>query len=92
MRGKIRNERAELVLAMEKIARCINNEDIFMGWLMAGVADGDITDKTTMESEDLDYYVEDDNFAELMGLFLRKMSQARKDGGLYCGGIVSKED
>ena len=52
MRGKIRNERAELVLAMEKIARCINNEDIFMGWLMAGVADGDITDKTTKEREE----------------------------------------
>lgn len=92
MTKSIRNERAELVLAMEKIARCINNERIFNGWLALGVADGDITDETTTESENLDYYVEDDNFAELMGLFLRKMSHARNCGGLYCGCVVSKED
>lgn len=82
-------ERANVVRAMETIARCINNEDIFMGWLMVGVADGDITPETT--DEDLEYYCEDDNFSELMELFLRKMSQAREDGGLYCDGVVSKE-
>ena len=82
-------ERIEVVRAMETLARCINNENIFMGWLMVGVADGDITPETT--DEDLEYYIEDDTFAELMGTFLRKMAQARKDGGLYCDGVVSEE-
>lgn len=84
-----KTERIEVVRAMETIARCINNEEIFMGWLMVGVADGDITPETT--DEDLEYYIEDDTFGELMGTFLRKMAQARKDGGLYCDGIVSEE-
>lgn len=80
-------ERADIVRAMEMIARCINNEDIFMPWLSVGVADGDITEDTT--DEDLEYYCEDDNFAELMELFLRLMARAKKDGGIWCDGVVS---
>lgn len=80
-------ERAKVVRAMETIARCINDEEIFMPWLSVGVADGDITEDTT--DEDLEYYCEDDNFAELMELFLRLMARAKKDGGLYCDGVVS---
>lgn len=81
--------RAEAVRAMETLARCINDEDIFESWLMVGVADGDIDENTT--DEELEWYCEDKPFAELMGLFLRLMRRAEKSGGLYCDNIVSKE-
>ena len=35
-------ERAKMIVAMEFIARQINDEDVFDRWLMCGVADGDI--------------------------------------------------
>lgn len=82
-------KRLEVVRAMETLARCINDEDIFESWLMVGVADGDI-DKDTPD-EYLEYYAEDKTFAELMGLFLRLMRRAEESGGLYCDNIVSKE-
>lgn len=83
------SERRKMVLAMEYIARQINNEDVFEGWLMNGVADGDIPYGST-DIEDVDeYYIEDKNFKELMGCFLRRMSAANKSGGLYCDNIVS---
>ena len=81
-------KRIEVIRAMETIARCINDETIFDSWLMLGVADGDITPDTT--DEELESYTEDENFAEIMALFLRLMSQANKSGGLYCDNIVSK--
>ncbi len=81
-------KRTEVVRAMETLARCVNDEEIFESWLMCGVADGDITSKTT--DEDLEYYCEDDNFSELMGLFLRLMTRARKSGGLYEDGVASE--
>ena len=40
---------------------------------------------------DVDHYIEDENFAELMGLFLEIMHDARNDGGLWCDGILSKD-
>ena len=87
-------EREKMVKAMEFIARQINNEDIFDGWLMVGVADGDIEYGDLEVTKDnagwLDSYYEDDSdFAELMDTFLRKMAQAYKDGGLYCDRVVS---
>lgn len=84
-----REKRCEVVRAMETLARCINDEDVFWGWLMNGVADGDITPDTT--DEDLEWYVENNNFAELMGCFLRRMAAAKRSGGLYCDGVVSTE-
>lgn len=81
-------ERAETVRAMERLARCINDEEIFESWLMCGVADGDIDGTETYV--DLEYYCEDETFAELMGLFLKLMARARKSGGLYENGVVSK--
>lgn len=81
-------ERAEIVRAMELIVRSVNNEELIEPWLMCGIADGDITEDTT--DEDLEIYVnEDKDFASLMGLFLRIMSRARKDGGLYVDNVVS---
>lgn len=40
---------------------------------------------------ELEYYMEDEPFADLMDTFLRCMAHARRDGGLYCDGVVSKE-
>jgi hypothetical protein len=80
--------RANMVRAMETLARAVNDEYVFEEWLIEGVADGDI-DATT-EDEELEYYIEDEAFAELMGTFLNVMKNAYKSGGLYVDGIVSK--
>lgn len=80
--------RTEVVRAMETLAHCVNDESIFEEWLAWGVADGDIDDDT--EDEELEYYIEDDNFKELMGVFLHMMYRAYKDGGLYVDGVVSE--
>lgn len=76
--------RIEMIKAMDMIAWAINNEDILSTWLAVGVADGDV------ENDDLEYYCDDDTFAELMGVFLRRMALAKDDGGLYYDGIVSR--
>lgn len=81
-------ERAKMIACMEYICRQINDEDVFEGWLMCGVADGDI------EYGNLDYnsvpeeYLETDTFSDIMSCFLRRMNGAYKSGGLYCGGVV----
>ena len=88
-------ERIQMVKAMEFIARQLNDEEVFEGWLMSGVADGDIDyGDLTIKADDteiLDYYLEDENFADLMQTFLRVMKRGYKSGGLYCDGVVSKE-
>ena len=80
--------RAKLVRAMETIARCVNDEDVFYKWLLCGVADGDIDNDTT--DEDLEYYCEDKTFADLMERFLDLMTAAKRSGGLYEDRVVSK--
>lgn len=87
-------KRAKMVLAMEYIARQINDEDVFDGWLMCGVADGDIPYGSIDVEKVDDYYLEDDNFKDLMSCFLRRMVGAYNSGGLYCDKIVceDKED
>lgn len=83
-------ERRKMVLAMEFIARQINDETVFESWLMCGVPDGDIPYGTLDDPSVVDDWdIEDDNFEELMQIFLRCMERAKKSGGLYCGGIVS---
>ena len=81
--------RIDLVRAMELIARTVNDENVFEGWLMCGVADGDIDDNTA--DEELEYYIEDKNFSELMGTFLRLISRAKRFGGLYADGVTSDD-
>lgn len=84
-------ERAEVVKAMDLIARCINNEDIFQYWLTNGVADGDLDVGGDWDNEyDLGWYIRDERFAELMSTFLNIIAKARKNGGLYCDNILSK--
>lgn len=80
--------RAEMVRAMETVARAVNDEEVFYGWLLCCVADGDIDDDTT--DEDLEYYCEDKTFADLMERFLDLMTRAKKNGGLYVDRVVSK--
>lgn len=83
-------ERAEVVKAMETIARCINDERIFESWIISGVADGDINEKTTLQDIIECCYTEQGNFQDLMDLFIRLMYRASGNGGLYCDGIVSQ--
>lgn len=91
-------ERIKMVKAMEFIARQINDEDVFEGWLVNGVADGDIEyGDLEINADDMDewgvaYYCKDKNFSDLMDLFLSIMSKARRSGGLYCNGIVSEKE
>ena len=88
-------ERIKMVKAMEYIARQINDEEVFEGWLINGVADGDIEygslDVTDADMSELEYYINDEDFADLMHTFLRLMKKAQRSGGLYCDGIVDKE-
>ena len=84
------SRRAKVVRAMETMARCVNDEEVFYRWLLCGIADGDIDDDTT--DEDLEYYCEDKTFADLMERFLDLMTAAKKSGGLYEDRIVSKYD
>ena len=81
------NIRKQVVLAMETLARCVNDERIFEKWLALGVPDGDIN---SFNIEEVDEFLcEDDNFRDLMSLFLDIMKDASKDG-LYVDKILAK--
>lgn len=88
-----KKERIKMVKAMEFIARNMNGEGSFCNlWLTFGVADGDIEYgdlSDTDENGELEYYITDNNFSDLMKLFLRLMQIAKSSGGLYCDGILS---
>ena len=75
----LKTERANLVLAMEYMMRnCAT--DVPEGWLMCGVADGDIDYGETDAGMVDDYYLEDENFEELVECFNRQMRVLRRDG------------
>lgn len=88
-------ERIKMVKAMEYICRQINDEEVFDGWLINGVADGDINygdlSVNKHDGEWFEYYVEDESFADLMACFLRRMRRAYTSGGLFCDGVVSTD-
>lgn len=89
-------ERIQAVKAMEFLMRNLNDEMIFEGWLMDGVADGDIDyGDLSVKADDEEnlyvYYEDDENFAELIDTFMWCMGRARKSGGLYIDGVVSGE-
>lgn len=83
--------RIKMVKAMEYIVRQVNDETpLYDTWLSVGVADGDIEyGNLTDEADDLDYYLGDNGFKHLMGVFLRVMSYAEHSGGLFCDGVMS---
>ena len=94
-------ERMKLVKAMEYIARQINDESIFYGWFILGPGDGtfEYGDLNVTEDDIDGYYCGGDgwsqeeadaNFSYLMRLFLNRMYNASKSGGLYCDGVVSE--
>ena len=91
MNNEQKAERQKMVLAMEFICRQINDEEVLMGWLMNGVADGDFNYGEWDYSKVDESYIEDDNFRDLMDCFLRRMSGAKKSGGLFCSNVVTKE-
>ena len=75
----VKAEKANLVLAMEYMMRnCAS--DVPEGWLMCGVADGDIEYGETDAGRVDDYYLEDENFEELVECFNRQMRVLRRDG------------
>ena len=82
---------AKMIIEMDNIARCVNDENILYSWLMGGVPDGDIPYKDTISMEDLvevaETYDEYD-FKLFVGCFLRCMKSAGKDG-LYVDGVVA---
>lgn len=86
-----REERAKLIVAMEYITRHINDEDVFMSWLMCGVPDGDIEYGSFDTSKVDEYFLQDDHFKEVIALFMRLMNSAYESGGLYCDKICSGE-
>ena len=87
----MKQDRIKLVRAMEEIARSIDDEHIQMIWLEYGIPDGEITETT--QDDSLNYLVEDDaQFADLMALFIRIMHRVPINGGLYCDGLLSKEE
>ena len=80
--------RVRMIRAMDFVARHLNDEDIFFGWLLNGVADEDYLNS----DEYLEHtYCDDKTFAEIMDCFVRVMKRAYSSGGLYCDGIVTKE-
>ena len=82
---------AKMIIEMDNIARCVNDENIFGSWLMGGVPDGDIPYKDTISMEDLDEVAEtydECEFKMFVGCFLRLMKSAGKDG-LYVDGVVA---
>lgn len=83
-----KEERKALILAMEMIARNINDEITFEDWLINGVADGDIKYGTLDINEVDDYYTDVDNFQEIAECFLRIMKKAYNNRGLYTTGII----
>ena len=86
-------ERKKMLVAMEFVARQINDEDVLDGWLMCGVPDGDIEygNFDISQIDDEDYMVTDKGFKDIMSCFLRRIVRAYESGALYCGGIVCKE-
>lgn len=95
-------ERMKMVKAMEFIARCINDEEVFYDWIIYGVPDGDIEyGDLNVTEDDIDPYYcgaegwwnqkeANEHFSYLMWLFLNRMAYASKSGGLYCDGVVSE--
>ena len=83
-----KNTRKDAILAMERIVRCINNEEILELWLMCGIPDGDIKNYTRDEVDD--YFTEYENLKNLITLFLKLMTRANKNGSLNIDGVTGE--
>lgn len=83
---------AKMIIEMDNIARCINDEGIFFdSWLICGVPDGDIPYRNTISLEDIEEVAEtydENDLKRFIGCFLRCMKSAGKYG-LYVDGVVA---
>lgn len=91
-RAEARNldERRRAVLAMDYLARQVNDETDISIWLEKGAPDGSVP-YGELDPERVDYLDEltdPETFAELLDAFTETMSGARKHGGLSCGGVA----
>ena len=91
-------ERIRMIQSMEFIIRNLNDERDIVSWFEIGVADGDIKygdfGSTEKHFDDLDCYLSDDDFADLMDTFACIMHDATHrdcSGCFYCDGVLSKE-
>ena len=91
MANRINENRKRMVLAMEMLVRAINDEDLIDAWLMNGVPDGDIEGYSLDTNQVDDYFTDENNYGDLLDLFLRLMEKAAKNGGLYDSGVVTKK-
>ena len=100
MKTKNKRERAELLMAMDRIATCFNNEELYYdNWRVGGIADGDIIygEHRGCHDENVDclmnddWYMDDDNFRDIINAFMHCVAMARQDGGLYCDCISAGE-
>lgn len=86
-------ERIKMLKAMEYIVRQVNDEALWFDHWAYEVADGDIEYGDLSVNPDdadiLEYYIDDEEFPQVMGLFTRLMARAWNGAGLYCDGIVS---
>lgn len=82
---------SKMIIEMDDIVRCINDENIVESWLMGGVPDGDIPYKDTISMEDINEVAEmydEYDFKAFVGCFLRCIKSAGKDG-LYVDGVIA---
>ena len=78
-----KHDRKRMVLAMEYIARHMNDEEIFWGeWATYGVPDGEIPYGSFDTEYVDDYLIEDEHYEELTQTFMYCMKQAFKSNGL----------
>lgn len=68
MEHRIRFQRGMNVIAMDRLARELIDEDLFESWLICGVADGDI-DKCTAWDDIDECYLSNENYNQLCELF-----------------------
>lgn len=88
-----KKERAELLIAMDRIATCFNNEEFYYdNWRVGGIADGDIDYEGLCDHEsNVTNLMNDDNFRDIINAFMHATALARRDGGLYCDGVCAGE-
>lgn len=76
------------IRAMDTIVRCLNDEELFMVWLMSGVADGDCEYYDDLGLYEEYYEDNEESFKEMVELFRNLIKESEEDG-LYIGDVVA---
>lgn len=61
-----REDKIAYINKMDEIVREMNDETAVMWWLEEGIPDH----IAEIDEDDIEYFIEDENYSELMGLFL----------------------